>query len=291
MATAPQRDHRFHAESTVLSGNLIHPLKQEIKPQTSARLPEKGGYLSEHAEPYRLEGVISFDRAYTQVAGALDSNKKDRGWNTLATSVIEGLNVLEVVTADLVVGQIATVHPPEGYVPKVHFLGTRIEGLRVAGHPVKVVFPPFHPFHFDKPVNDGAYTQHDGFLGRVKSLFANVIAAADVPGDLRDRYKEASVKKEGSGPTYKESIESSLVSQVEVEGAPEFVRGFGHVLQIRDFGKVYLGLLRVEHSDFNPQGVPKTTLLDLTMLKFEMGCFTAGVSSAGNTIINGNSYP
>ena len=294
MAEDTTRPHHYHAEATILTGELFHPLQQQIKPQTNAKLAETGGYLSEHSEPYRLEGVISFDKAYTQVAGGEDPTKPgDHGWNTLATTVIENLNVLDVITADRVVGQIATVHPKVGYVPRVYFLGTRFEGLRVAGHPVTVHFPPYHPYHLGEkpPEGDRAYTQHEGFLGQVRSLFAGVRSAAGVPTDLLDLCKDDAVKKEGSGKTYKESLECSLVSSVDLSGVPDYIRGFGHVLHIRDFGRVYLGLLRVEHSDFNDKGVPKTTLFDLTMLKFKLGCIGALNSSAGNTIINGTSEP
>jgi hypothetical protein len=287
MADDTTREHRYHAEATVLTGDLIHPLQQQIKPQTNVKLAEKGGYLSEHAEPYRLEGVISFEKAYTQVAGNRDRTKPKHGWSTLVTSVVEGLNVLEVVTADRVVSQMATHHPLEGYVPHVHFLGTRIENLRVAGHPVKVVFPPFHPFHFEKPENDGAYTRHPGFLERVKSHFESICSGEDVPADLLERYNQPAPRTENG----KEILEYSLVSQVEVEDEPEFCRGFGHVLHIRDFGKVHLGLLRIEHSDFDKQGAPRMTLFDLTMMKFEMGCIGGGIGSIGNGIVNGSSYP
>jgi hypothetical protein len=288
MAEESARKHHYHAEATVLTGDLFHPLHQQIKPQTNVKLPDHGGYLSEHAEPYRLEGVISFEKAYTQVAGSRDRTKPHHGWSTLVTSVIEGLNVLEVVTADRVVGQIATDHPLEGYVPSVHFLATRIENLRVAGHPVKVHFPPHHPYTLGpKPDNDGAYTRHPGFLERVKSHFESIRSAQNVPADIKERYNQPAPRTENG----KEVLECSLVSQVEVEGAPDSIRGFGHVLHIRDFGKVHLGLLRVEHSDFNKQGVPQVTLLDLTMLKFELGCLAGGVSSAGNTIINGTTEP
>jgi hypothetical protein len=287
MADDTTRWHNYHAEATILSGDLYHPLKQEIKPQTNVKLAKEGGYLSEHAEPYRLEGVISFEKAYTQVAGNRDQTKPKHGWSTLVTTVVEGLNVLEVITADRVVGQIGTHHPLEGYVPQVHFLGTRIENLRVAGHPVKVKFPPYHPFHFDKPDNDGAYTRHPGFLERVKSQFENIRSAKDVPAELLERYNQPAPRTEDG----KEILECSLVSQVEVEDAPEFIRGFGHVLHIRDFGKVHLGLLRVEHSDFNPQGVPKMTLFDLTMLKLEMGCIGGGNTSINNPITNGSTEP
>ena len=61
--------------------------------------------------------------------------KPGHGWATLTTVVVDDLNVLEVLTADRVVGQIITDYPLEGYVPAVSFLGTRFDNLRIAGHP------------------------------------------------------------------------------------------------------------------------------------------------------------
>jgi hypothetical protein len=133
--TVNGRTHDYHAEATILSGHLRLPLAEEIRPQALANLPKEGGYFSQRAEAYRLESVISFRSAYTQVAGNR-STKAGQGWTTLTTTAIEGLNVLDVVTADRIVGQTITEHPLEGYVPTVSFLGTRFENLRIAGHPV-----------------------------------------------------------------------------------------------------------------------------------------------------------
>src|SRR5215469_6487835 len=104
------RSHRYHANATVLSGHLRLPLVQQIEPQAHAHLREAGGYLAERAENYRLESVISFRSAYTHVAGNR-STKPGQGWTTISTTVIEGLNVLEIVTADRIVGQTITEHP------------------------------------------------------------------------------------------------------------------------------------------------------------------------------------
>src|SRR5260221_9555423 len=104
------RTHTFHAEASVLEAQLRRPLQQEVLPQAYVKLPFHGGYLSERAENYRLEGVISFESAYTQVAGN-PSPKPGHGWVTLATSAIEGLNILDVVTPDRLGAQISTEHP------------------------------------------------------------------------------------------------------------------------------------------------------------------------------------
>jgi len=119
-------EHLYHAEATVLKGHLHLPLSPYIHPQAFARLPEEGGYISQHAHDYRLEHVIAYSRAYTQVAGNQEI-KKGRGFNTLSTAVVEGLNVLDVVTADRVVAQLSTEHPLQRgkHTPRISLLGTR----------------------------------------------------------------------------------------------------------------------------------------------------------------------
>src|SRR5215469_11907277 len=107
MSEVNGRTHNYHAEATILSGHLQLPLVQKIEPQAHSQLKVEGGYLSERAKEFRIESVLSFRSGYTHVAGNR-SLKPDEGWTTLTTTVIEGLNVLDVVTADRVVGQIIT---------------------------------------------------------------------------------------------------------------------------------------------------------------------------------------
>src|ERR1700733_7261406 len=107
------RKSYYFAEATALAGKLLLPLEQEIKPQAFAKLPDKGGYLAQRADKFRVESAISYESAHTQVAGNREK-KPGHGYSTLVTSVIEGLNILDVVTADLVVAQISTEHPLYG---------------------------------------------------------------------------------------------------------------------------------------------------------------------------------
>src|ERR1700722_20211677 len=168
-----KRDHYFHAEATALSGILHLPLVQVINPQASAQLPEAGGYLSQQAQPYKVESVISYESAHTQVAGNKEV-KPGHGWSTLVTSVVEGLNILDVVTADRVVGQVSTEYPLKGYVPSITFLGTRFENLRIAGHPVKLDWDL--NLCGKKPDGDAPYTKSSDFVNRVSKQHANLRA-------------------------------------------------------------------------------------------------------------------
>src|SRR6267378_6453339 len=208
MATALEPTHLFHAQAEILSGELQHPLNQTIQPQAYVKLPEEGGYRSERAENYRLEGVLSFKSAYTQVAGNRSlKGDGDKGWVTLVTSVVEGLNILDVVTADRVVGQASTHHPFKGHVPAITFLGTRFENLKINGHHVNPVLdleicgPP--------PAGDRPYFEDAGFLGRVQKQRAAISGAKNLPDWARQKYDWIS-----SATKARDGVECSLVSSV-----------------------------------------------------------------------------
>jgi hypothetical protein len=279
MSGDTSRTHKFHASAHIVAGRLHLPLDQEIHHQEQATLPEEGGYLSQHSVRYNVEGVLSFHKAYTQVAGHKDV-KPGHGWTTVATSVIEQLNILEIVTADRVVGQISTEHPQEGYVPIVTFLGTRFENLRIAGHPVKVEMDPF--ILGPKPENDGGYRGHPDFHQRVTAQYDRLRGFRDVPNEINERYNRVP-------STVEEPLECSLVTHTEGSFPG---RCFGHVLDVPHFGKVYLAVLRVEESQHHPETKsPQETLLSLTMVEAQMGCLAHGNVTAVHTVVNGNTKP
>ena len=247
MPGAPNEYHIYDAEAEALSGCLRLPLIQEVKPPTFVKLNERGGYLSQHAENYRLGGAVSFRSAYTQVAGN-PATKDGHGWNTLSTSVIEGLNVVDIVTADRIVCQISTDHPPVGYVPTVTFLGTRFENLRIAGHAVKLDLDL--NMLGEKPESDAAYTSNRDFIKRIAAQRDHIQSQKNIPTEISTRYSRLSAIS-----AKHEKIECSLVNQSE-GGFPG--RCFGNAIDVPNFGKIYLATLTVEQSDFDtPTGAPR----------------------------------
>ncbi len=288
------RNHTYHAEAAVLHGRLQLPLMQDIKPQAYARLGEEGGYLSQHAEDYRLEGIISFRSAYTQVAGNDELPEKDGGWTTVATSVIEGVNILDVVTADRIVAQITTHHPRDGYVPSIHFLGTRFENLRIAGH--KVNLDLNHDCLGARPKDDTAYTRIEGWIEKLRARIAlpehiETFPDAELDGDFVQSCKVPGEDDGVEQPDYEESTESSLASNVTLDGAGAYPgECFNHVINVPDFGKIYLATVHVKHSKFRGS-VPKKTSVTLSMLKTKMGCMAAGATAMGHSGINAGTRP
>jgi hypothetical protein len=275
------RTHSFNAEANIIGGSLKLPLVQELRPHAHLTLQDSGGYISQRAESHRVEGVLSYDSAYTQVAGNL-STKPGQGWTTLNTTVIEGLNVLEVVTADRVVGQTITEHPLDGYVPSIKFLGTRFENLCIAGFPLTVEMNL--NILGEKPANDAHYSHDSGVVERVGKQYTHLLGHSDLPADLRERYNQLSSNLRGA-----ETVECYLVNQVSGSFPG---RSYGHIIDIPDFGKVILGKVTVTTNPATGGAATATkTTVSLTMIRFELGCVTDGVVDLAGGSTNGTTQP
>jgi len=279
--------HKYHAEASALAGHLKLPIKQPIERQAHAKVRETGGYESQQSKPFRIEGIVSYSAAHTQVSGH-EEDKHGRPFITLSTSVVENLNVLNVVTADRIVAQVSTEHPSDGYVPSVTFLGTQFVNLRISGKPVEVDLD-LHlwedkPGVAASPGHSVAYTHHEGFMRRVAERLAVVRTHADLPDEIKERYaQDCRVSDQG------ECAEYSLVTKISGSFPG---RVYGHVIDIPHFGKVYLAVVRIEHCDPDKnKDVHKQTLIDLTMLDIRMGCIASGHVQCGTSKTNGSSIP
>ena len=277
MPGVKERKHTYNAEASVLSGKLLLPVAQTIEPQAHAKLDPQGGYFNQRLDGYRLESVISFSAAYSHVAGN-KSNKPGEGWNTLTTTVVEGLNVMEVLTADRVVGQTITQHPLKGYMPSISFLGTRFENLRIAGVPVELEWD--QEIFGSTPVNDVSYALDPGVLSRVSRQYDRILQNKNLPAALQERYNRLSSTL---GST--EAVECSLVNRV-AGLFPGTIAG--NVITIPGFGTITLAKLTVKHED--PIASAKThkkTTFTLTMIDLKLGCAIDGEVIVGGGPTNG----
>jgi hypothetical protein len=278
MSEVNERTHRFEAETIVLSGQLDLPVSQKIEPQANSKLPERGGYVNQRSDGFRVETIISFRSAYSHVSGS-KSLKPGRGWDTLTTTVVEGLNVMEVLTADRVVGQTITEHPLRGYVPTISFLGTRFENLRIAGYPVELEFD--HNIFGPKPLDDAPYTQDAGVISRVARQYDRIGSNKDLPEELSKLYNRLS-------PTLgkSEAVECSLVNQAAGRYPG---KTFGHIIRVPGFGIITLAKVTVKHEKPHERTkVPRKTTFTLTMIDLQLGCPTQGHIPVGDGGSNGS---
>ncbi|MGD0546375.1 MAG: hypothetical protein ABR991_00935 [Terracidiphilus sp.] len=275
------KTHTYNAEAMALSGKLVLPVEQPIEPQAHSKLDPEGGYFAQRSGGFTLESVISFRSAYTHVSGS-KSLKPGEGYNTLTTTVVEGLNVMEIVTADRVVGQTITEHPLDRYMPSITFLGTRIENLRIAGFPVALEWD--YDIFGAKPVNDLPYAKDAGVISRVSRQYERILQNKNLSSAIKDHYNQLT-----STLGVAETIECSLINRV-AGLFPGTISG--NVITIPGFGTITLGKLTVKHED--PVEAAKThkkTTFTLTMIDLNMGCSAEGDVPVGGGTSNGSSYP
>lgn len=272
------RVHYFHADTSALGGYIEGPNERAIPVQASLSLSPSGGHASARAENFELEGVLSYESAATEVSGR-PSDQKGGGWITLATAVVEGLNVLDMITVDRLTAQISTEHPLMGDNPSVTFAGTSFENLKISGYPVDVrtgldicnqgdvgEFP------------NQAYVNDQRFLARVADQYQRMNDADNLPEWVKDRSVPDWIKERYAldrGQTI--PVICSLVKQTDGKfpGRP-----FGNVLEVPGLGRVFLGELLVYPQYFH-----------LSMLRVELKGRVRGNVGAGSMTANGVTFP
>ena len=259
--------HRYGAEASLLSAQFRAPIATEVPRQAHVVLAKHGKYTHQAAGPFQLAGVLSFGSGYTQVAGSKSASES--GFTTLATSVVEKLNILDVVTADRVVGQVQTVHPVvDGYFPSVSFLGTRFENLRINGNRIDVeedvnVLGP-------RPASGRSYFEDPGVRERIAHQSAALHAYSELPYWAADELPAFRDEKNTR------KIKCSLIRRVG--GAPG--RSFGHVIEVPDFGRIFLGELTVEEQD-------RLYIFRLSMIRMQLDSSVEGSVHVVDVVCNG----
>lgn len=136
MPTLHRIPFHFHAEGHAFSGEFRHPAWCPIPAQASASLPTIGGQASANVENFLFQDFVSFKSAHTHISG---KRRRDETFATHATTTIHGLNILGVVTADLIVCRLTSIHSPREREGHIIAEDSRFEGLRIKGEDVKVI--------------------------------------------------------------------------------------------------------------------------------------------------------
>jgi hypothetical protein len=286
--------HVYHAAAHVLSGKLERPILQDIVDQAPLTLTDRrGGHLTRYVNEFSLEGLISYTKGETRVSGA--RSLKNEGWVTLATSILEGMNIFEIVTAEKIVSQVYTDHPPvNGHFPKVRFIGTQFKNLEVSGFPVELKLNL--DICGDIPKGGRSYLQDPDFLGKVRDQTAAIADDSRLPATLKKVYDDKLTYIEelirtcdGAYQGAHAPITCSIVEsigKIPIKG----VEAIGNVLVIPGFGSVALGEVEVGEKvyDGNPRPCVYFTL---RCLRAKLGCAGDGNTDAGTSTANGQTVP
>jgi hypothetical protein len=286
-SSSSKHTFHYHASAHVLSGQFWRPFQRVIEVQAPSVLPSIGGIGNSRVENYRLDELVSFTTGYTHVSGSEMEKKDDKGQsrtvhNTQVTATIEGLNILDVITADRIVARLASVYDAEDREaagePRILLIGSRFENLRIAGCDVHVSF--HHKLFLDAPTFGLATANND-----LQKLAAETGEAAfpDTKSEKIDAkpggallcslVKDVKFKCPDEGVKFKSLQDGEHVCP----GVTQYGR---HTFHVREFGNVYLGEVLFEHGRKM-----------LTMLRLKLG----SPNGAGMIVVqassNGQPYP
>ena len=139
MEASTKRTFHYHADASPLGGHITHPFEKVVHTQASTSLAQAGGHAESRIDSYQLDNTVTVmsGPAYSHTTGVL--NKTTGAWTTLVTSVVENLNVLEVVTADRIVSKLHVEYPQEGDHPRISIIGSKFVNLCVNGESINPV--------------------------------------------------------------------------------------------------------------------------------------------------------
>jgi hypothetical protein len=291
--------HYYHANADAFGGRIETPFSQVLPVLAPSSLPVVGGYQSARHENFRVGEIISIERAYTQVAGVFHPGRCGRigSFSTLVTSVIEGLNVNNTFFADRIVVQLATDHPadlipdeqdPEGpgrvgFFPRVSLVGSDFTGLRLGTATLNAelrldLFSDGDPNRYptESWLHNRRFRQ---FAQNQSEQYAR--AATDHPQSSRPFLSRILQRHSDGGPNSDERVEDrgnvivSVVENIQVDGPFDGIK-VGNMIELSQFGRIFLGELIVDHDSF-----------DLNMVRLDLGCAAAAQTSGPHGSANG----
>jgi hypothetical protein len=273
------RTFLYHAHGSALGGTITQPFKAEIESHAATSLPIIGGFASAKTENYRLRDLVSYRSAHSYVSGI----QTDDGTHTFASCTIEGLNILDIITADAITGRLSSKDTGIGQ-PEIVTLGSSFHNLKIAGQPVQVdldndlfsVHPTYEKLlsHFDsqgKQGKGGAKTKKARYTWGFTS---------DQPSPQLDK---GMLIPTGAGQNHANGVlHTSLVKQVRPVGSNNSAEElpYAYAIQIPQVGRVYLGEVFVS-----------ADIKRLIMLRVELGSPVVGSIAAAAPVGGGNWFP
>jgi hypothetical protein len=194
----------FHALGHALSGTFHRPFAHVIDAQAATSLPSIGGHANARIENFRARHFASFKAGHSHVSG---SWVDDKTVVTITTATLEGLNILEFITADRIVARLTSEGRQGEKETHIIAIGSEFENLRIGGHPVKVTL------------------HHD--------LFLKNPTHADLTKAVADLKNSGRIVATDYG-----AILCSLVEKIETDLPGVEIKG--HILRIPHFGEVSL---------------------------------------------------
>lgn len=267
---------QYHTLAVGLSGHISHPYHEAVPIRASVALVGAGGAGANHAERFCFRDIVSFEAAHSIVSGSY--SEQDRSYESVATTIIEGLDIMGVVTARRIVARIAASHPADGSEPSITPHGSCFEDLRIAGHSptLKLAVDTFGELDTMSSIRNAFREDKDGFRDKFRAL--SLVNRGDhAPAPLRHCFPSRAIGPHDEVPEHEGAIHCSLVRSLTDLG-PELV-WCGHAIHVKGFGVVRLAEFTILNRERR-----------IAMLEVNLGSSPKGNLSAGTAAGNGSGW-
>jgi hypothetical protein len=272
----------YVASAYGFAAELQRPTKHSIPTQAGAVLAASGGRGCARTGSFKFDGVISVAEAYSEVGGSFDEYHKL--FTTYAFSVLEGINIADVFTADRIVSRLTIyshANPKEGE-PRFDITGSHFENVKIAGHKVdvKLATDVFHKLQTYSQVGLGkigewlAWSKLGELTEReLEDLKHDYHGLPEMSAAIKALKKEGAQPKEGASYLLSPANHFKLKDECEV-------RSYGHTFFVPKFGVIRLAELLVHRY-----------CRSLTMFHVQMCSGSDGGTSGGGTSGGGGVPP
>ena len=283
----------YHANALALGGTYTHPFQEVIPAYAGCSLSMRGGAGTSRSTNINFKEVIKCDLAQADVNGGTGTKMipDDKGGvasaNTYVTSVsvvVEGLNILNMFTADRIVARLAAEHVCGEPEPEIITTGCHYDNLRIAGHAVEVTtahdaFSEFATYADCQKAWTGTDEARKKRLS--DRLMGNGLNPVPVEGDpqhLKDVHRGYTEQMKPPS-ALRSTVLCSFVKAVNNLASPE-ITNCGSIIRVPQFGTIYLGEVVIT------AGQRK-----VCMFRLELGSPDVATITGPPGTSNGSSYP
>jgi hypothetical protein len=261
------RRFSYHAHAVPLQGEVTYPFQEKIGPHAPTAVSPFGGFEVGQADPFSLRDTITHRGARSQSEGGLNPATNEH--YAVALTVVEGLNLSEVVTVDRIVARLVAVCPESQEDAGISPSGSYIENLRIAGHRIELrsLAGTYHTLdtmekvreHYRSNSNFRDTFHTDAFVGKEAAL----------PEKVCRFFPWRRHQSNGQLPEYRGHAIVPLFQVVDPK-APG-IDVYGNVIHIHHFGRLHIGELFISRDERR-----------LTMIHADLGSPQQGNLSGGS---------
>ncbi len=249
----------YHTEAVGASGHITLPVVDTMPLQASIASAIGAGFGKVRVENFRHLDYLSIGSMESQVVSSY--SERDKAHGTLASVVMEDLNLLNIVNCDRFVTRLTTKHPDDGSSPGSFILhGTRFHGLRIAGHEI------------DLDLAVGLFSELSTWE-KLNTAYENDPAIRKELNDL------ALYPKKGNKLPLHNGLFACTLARIPAK-LPRGMTRRGHGIYVPHFGTIHPAYYYIT-----------ATSRRLRMLHVDLGCTVEGSNGFGDTGGNGGQLP